>query len=178
MGHNSNGGHSTARSVAIVILVIMALGCIVLAIALMLQPTGQSGVISTTSTVGSKQGNQSTEKSAQIIYDGPDMKVTYGGLEDVSVSGVAILSLTVENKTSQDVDIIANPLSMNGCTIDALGGAQCQAGHNAIAQWTLSFKQANVSNFSDIKSVSMNIEFVVLGSTVDVVASAPISLEF
>ena len=119
-------------------------------------------------------------QEGQVLYDGDDMKVTFGSLENVDVSGMSILSLVVENKTGQDVNCIAEQgtLAVNDFDIDSVGGAEIQAGKSAVAQFMLSQKQANISGTDEIKSVSMNLEFVVLGSSVDVVAEAPISLTF
>lgn len=119
-------------------------------------------------------------QEGQVLYDGDDMKVTFGSLENVDVSGMSILSLVVENKTGQDVNCIAEQgtLAVNDFDIDSVGGAEIQAGKSAVAQFMLSQKQANISSTDEIKSVSMNLEFVVLGSSVDVVAEAPISLTF
>ena len=142
-------------------------------------------VVAAVSSEGSSEQQESDERQSdeaegQVLYDGPDMTITYGSLDDVSVSGVAILNLIVENKTGENVSCIAEQgtLDMNGFNIDSVGGAQIQAGKKAVAQWTLSFKQANITNFDEIQSVSMNVQFITLGATVDVVAEAPISMTF
>lgn len=128
---------------------------------------------------GATDGTAS-EASGTVLYDGDDMKVTYGGLENVDVSGMSILSLIVENKTGQDVSCIAEPgtLSVNDFNIEPVGGAQIQAGKSGVAQFMLSHKQANISGTDEIASVSMNLELITLGATVDTLASAPISMTF
>ncbi|MCI8469316.1 MAG: hypothetical protein HFJ75_07535 [Eggerthellaceae bacterium] len=120
------------------------------------------------------------EEEKAVLYDGADMTVTFGSLEDGGPAGMGILSLIVENKTDKDVNLVAEQgtLVVNGYNIDSLGGAEIQAGNKAVAQIMLSFKQANISNLDEIKTVSMNLEMITLGATVDVVAAAPVSLEF
>lgn len=125
-------------------------------------------------------GDGASEASGAVLYDGEGMKVTYGGLENVDAAGVSILSLIVENKTGRDVSCIAEPgtLSVNDFNVDPVGGAQIQAGKSGVAQFTLSHKQANISGTDGIASVSMNLELITLGETIDTLASAPISITF
>ena len=126
------------------------------------------------------QGAEPQDQGGQVLYDGEGVKVEFGGLENVDAAGVSILSLVVENKTGQDVSCIAETgtLSVNGFNIDPVGGAEIQAGKSAVAQFTLSHKQANIEGTDGIEDIAMNLELVVLGSSVDVVAEAPISIAF
>ena len=133
-------------------------------------------------TVKAEQSANTSDSSigeGKVLYDGDDMKVEFGSLVDGGPAGAAILSLTVENKTDKDVTANAEmgTLLVNDYSVDPLGGAQIPAGKKAVAQWTLSFKQANISSIDEIKSVSMNLQFITLGESVDVVAAAPISIE-
>lgn len=105
------------------------------------------------------------------------MTVTYGGLTD-SGAGAAILSLTIENKTGENVSCIAEPgtMSVNDYNIESIGGADLQAGKRGVAQFVVSFQQAGISNLDEIESVSMNLELIALGESADTLALAPITI--
>lgn len=120
---------------------------------------------------------ESADRKGEVLYDSADMTVTYGGLTD-SGAGAAILSLTIENKTGENVSCIAEPgtMSVNDYNIESIGGADLQAGKRGVAQFVVSFQQAGISNLDEIESVSMNLELIALGESADTLALAPITI--
>lgn len=162
---------------AICVVVLVAVFACILVVFGSVQPSDGSGDVQQPApAVSADQGK--AENDGKVLYDGDDMKVTFGSLVDGGPAGIGILSLEVENKTGQDVSLIAEQgtLVVNDYNIDSMGGAEINAGKKAIAQFTLSFKQANITSLDEIKTISMNLQMIQLGASVDVIAEAPISI--
>ena len=173
-------GGCAASCVAIAAILVVALLACFAIVGVVVNSYTNGGSSSDGGEDGAVAPSQFTQdRKGEVLYDGPDMTVTYGSLADSGV-GAAILSLTVENKTSRDVSCIAEAgaTDVNGYNVQPIGGSDIQAGKKAVTQFVISLNQANISSIDEITSISMNVKLIVLGASVDAVASAPISIEF
>lgn len=175
-GNKKSGG---CVRVAIVIMVVLAILAIVGALVISVPSFNQDAATKDTGIDSSSDPRQGEAlKSGTLIYDGPDAKVTYRGIEEATGVEGAMVSFEVENKTDKDALVGTDVYTsqVNGYNVQFLGGNGVNAHGKAIVSFVLGYKQFDAENVGQVKSITFDMVFYDSQSLTTTIVSIPISL--